>query len=150
MRLRTGALVLATAATVAALGGGWSPGGAARAAKALPPRALFTARQADEGRALYAQRCAMCHGAALEGTFETPALTGRFVANWAGRPAGDLYAYLGRAMPQFAPGSLSPQDDVRLVAFLLAANGYPPGTTPLPADEATLQGMLLGAPGMAR
>ena len=150
MRLRTGSLVLATAALLAALGGGSALGGAAQAARVKRPRPLFTAQQADEGRMVYAQRCAMCHGPALEGTFETPALTGRFVANWAGRPAGDLYAYLGRAMPQFAPGSLSPQDDARLVAYLLSANGYPAGATPLPADDTALKGMVLGMPAVAQ
>ena len=70
---------------------------------ATPPRGFYSAAAAEEGARLYAERCAMCHGAALEGTHEVPGLTGKFVANWAGRPVGDLPAYLGRAMPQFAP-----------------------------------------------
>lgn len=99
----------------------------------------YAAQQADEGARIYAVRCAMCHGARLEGTVETPGLTGKFVANWAGRPVGDLYDYLGRAMPQMAPGSLAPQENVRLVAFLLRANGAPAGPAPLPADSAALR-----------
>lgn len=97
--------------------------------------ALFSQAQAEQGAALYAERCAMCHGRSLEGTHEVPGLTGKFVANWGGRPVGDLSRYVGRAMPQFAPGSLAPDETARLVAFILQANGYPgasvaAGTTP--------------------
>jgi cytochrome c len=100
---------------------------------------VYTGSQAAEGAAVYARQCAMCHGAMLEGTVETPALTGKFVANWAGRPVGDLFDYLARAMPQMAPGTLQPEDNVRLVAFILQANGAPAGTRSLPADSALLQ-----------
>ena len=100
---------------------------------------VFSAEQADEGARVYAMQCAMCHGARLEGTVETPALVGKFVANWAGRPLGDLFDYLGRAMPQGSPGRLTPQDNARLVAFILRANGAPAGDAALPADAAALQ-----------
>jgi mono/diheme cytochrome c family protein len=100
---------------------------------------VYTADQAARGAQLYAQRCAMCHGAMLEGTYETPALKGKFVANWGRMPLGDLYDYLGRAMPQFAPGTLKPEENAELVAFLLEANGLPAGRTPLPADNMALR-----------
>jgi mono/diheme cytochrome c family protein len=108
---------------------------------------VYTAAQADEGARVYAVQCAVCHGARLEGTVETPGLVGKFVANWAGRPVGDLFDYLARAMPQSSPGTLTPQDDARLVAFILRANGAPPGNTPLPADGAKLQRIAFDAPG---
>ena len=95
------------------------------ATAATAPRGYYVRADAERGAALYAERCAMCHGATLEGTHEVPGLTGKFVANWAGRPAGDLPAYLGRAMPQFAPGSLQPDEAAQLAAFLLQSNGYP-------------------------
>jgi mono/diheme cytochrome c family protein len=100
---------------------------------------VYTAAQADEGARVYATQCAMCHGARLEGTVETPGLVGKFVANWAGRPLGDLFDYLGRAMPQGSPGRLDPQDNARLVAFILRANGAPAGDAALPADAAALR-----------
>lgn len=109
-------------------------------------RGFYLELQATEGAALYAQRCAMCHGAALEGTFEVPGLTGKFVANWAGRPLGDLYGYLGRAMPQFAPGTLAPADNARILAFLLKANGYPAGAGPLAPDSPQLKASLPAPP----
>ena len=100
---------------------------------------LYTAQQADEGARIYAVQCAMCHGARLEGTVETPGLVGKFVANWAGRPLGDLLDYLARAMPQSSPGKLSAADNARLVAFILRANGAPSGDSPLPTDAAPLR-----------
>ena len=104
---------------------------------------VYTEAQAGEGARVYAVRCAMCHGPGLAGTVETPGLVGKFMANWAGRPLGDLYDYLGRAMPQPSPGSLTAEDNARLVAFLLKANGVAAGTTTLPADSAALRRLVL-------
>ncbi len=114
---------------------------------ALPTAAAtptYTASQAEEGSQLYAERCAMCHGMRLEGTYETPGLTGKFIANWGNRPLSDLFDYLGRAMPQFAPGTLTPEEDARIVAFLMKQNGAPAGNVALPADSTALRGMRLG------
>ena len=108
---------------------------------------VYNGVQADEGARVYAVQCAVCHGARLQGTVETPGLTGKFVANWAERPLGDLFDYLARAMPQSAPGTLSPQDNARLVAFILRANGAPAGSSPLPADGAALRRIDFDAPG---
>lgn len=102
-------------------------------------RGVYTAEQAAEGARLYAVHCAMCHGARLEGTVETPQLVGKFMAEWAGRPLGDLFDYISRAMPQHAPGSLPPRDNARIIAFLLQANGAPEGERALPAEEAALR-----------
>ncbi len=107
----------------------------------------YTTEQAEGGARLYAIQCAMCHGRRLEGVGEVPALTGRFVANWAGRPVGDLFAYIAQAMPQHAPGSLSPEQTAQLVALILQANGAPSGRNALPADEAALSRITFDPPG---
>lgn len=99
----------------------------------------YSAEQAEAGARTYAIHCAMCHGEQLEGKFEIPPLTGRFVANWAGRPVADLFAYVSDAMPQHAPGILSPAQNAELVALLLRENGAPVGGTPLPADRRRLE-----------
>lgn len=108
---------------------------------------VYSAAQADEGARVYAAHCAMCHGARLEGTVETPELVGRFVARWADRPLADLFDYVSRAMPQSAPGRLGPEDNARLVAFILRANGAPAGDRLLPADDAALRRIVFDAPG---
>ena len=100
---------------------------------------VYTEAQATAGAQIYGERCVMCHGAQLEGTYEIPGLTGKFAANWSRKPLGALSDYIARAMPQSAPGSLAPEETAHVVAFLLKANGMPAGTRPLPADSAALQ-----------
>ena len=123
---------VAAIATLAMTAGGPAAGKGSRSGG-------YSAEQAQEGARVYAVQCAMCHGARLEGTVETPGLTGKFVANWAGRPLADLYDYLARAMPQSSPGTLAPEDNARLVAFILRANGAPVGNARLPADSDALR-----------
>ena len=124
---------LAALAAAAALGAG------APATGKGTRSGVYSAAQADEGARVYASQCAMCHGARLEGTVETPGLVGKFVANWAGRPLGDLFDYLALAMQQGSPGRLAPDDNARLLAFILRANGARPGEAALPADSAALR-----------
>ena len=100
---------------------------------------IYTAEQAEQGARIYAVQCAMCHGARLEGTVEVPELVGKFMANWADRPLGDLSDYIARAMPQMAPGTLAPEDNARVVAFILRANGAPAGNRALPSEPAALR-----------
>lgn len=104
---------------------------------------VYSAAQADAGAQLYAARCAQCHGKMLEGTFETPALQNRFIANWSKAPLYDLTAYLARAMPQFAPGSLTPDETAKITAYLLKANAQPAGANALPSDSAALKQIML-------
>lgn len=101
-------------------------------------RGVYSATQAAEGEALYKGACASCHGDSLMGTFEVPALTGRFVGNWSNGSVGTLFTYVSDAMPQMAPGTLSPEDNAKIVAYLLKANGMPAGSQPLPSDRAAL------------
>jgi mono/diheme cytochrome c family protein len=108
---------------------------------------VYTEAQAGEGGVIYAERCAMCHGKAQEGTWEVPPLRGKFLANWGRAPLSSLYDYLGHAMPQFAPGTLAPQDNVRLIAFLLKANSQPAGAKPLVEDRAALAAIRMDGAG---
>ena len=84
-----------------------------------------------------AARCATARG--WRAPWETPALVGKFVAERGGRPVRDLFDYVSRAMPQPAPGSLSPEDNARVVAYLLQANRAPDGNRMLSADAAALR-----------
>lgn len=125
-------------------------GPATRPAAAPAPsvrEGVYTAEQAKAGARTYAIRCAVCHGSRLEGSYEVPALTGKFVAHWARRPVWPLFDYVSRAMPQPAPGSLSPTENAALIAFLLEANGLPAGERPLPSDQAGLSAIAFDGPG---
>lgn len=132
---RTAPLLAATVVAIAAI--------AATPAPVSTRDGVYTAAQAADGARLYAAQCAMCHGRMLEGTFEIPGLGDRFIAQWSNAPLSNLHDYLGRAMPQFAPGSLSPDNNSKIIAFLLQANGLPGGSTALPADPAALSRIMV-------
>ena len=48
----------------------------------------------------------------------------------------DIFNFVAKLMPAGTPGSLTHDQDVQIMAFLLQQNGYPPGTKELTYDEA--------------
>ena len=110
------------------------------------------------GAAIYAQKCAVCHGPRGEGIEKNPRLIGRepppgFVfATDAKAPktignywpyATTLYDYLHRTMPLTAPGSLTSDETYSLAAFLLSENGIIPSTATI--DAKTLPAVKMPA-----
>jgi alcohol dehydrogenase (cytochrome c) len=99
----------------------------------------FSRAQADQGSAVYAQRCARCHGAHLDDGEFAPALRGRaFTEHWAGRPLSELYTLMQQQMPPEGPGTLDPAAYAQLLAYLLSENGERAHGTLLPSDSAPL------------
>jgi S-disulfanyl-L-cysteine oxidoreductase SoxD len=94
---------------------------------------VYTDEQSTRGEALYAQVCANCHGAGLEGIDMSPALTGGvFGSNWNDLTVGDLAERIRTTMPMDRPGTM-PRDEVAdVTAFLLEANKFPSGSAALP------------------
>ena len=100
---------------------------------------------AKEGAAIYAAKCAGCHGATgTEGPM--PRLVGGHNTLATERPlktvgsywpyATTIYDYVHRAMPYNAPQSLSPDETYAVTAWLLFQNG-------LMAEEAVLDARTL-------
>lgn len=94
---------------------------------------------AGEGKAVYEQKCAICHGLAGEGSsplypklvdanpkdfraFDTDFRIAHTIGNY-WPYATTLYDYIRRTMPLTAPGSLKPDETYAVVAYLLHANG---------------------------
>jgi mono/diheme cytochrome c family protein len=94
---------------------------------------IYSAAQAGRGQSLYSQRCATCHGAALNGAQGPPLVGDAFVGNWRSEPLSALVDKIHNTMPADAPGELTPQQSVDLVAFILKSGGFPSGTTELAA-----------------
>ena len=88
---------------------------------------VYTAEQAARGQEIYVVACRQCHPPA---THSGPAFTGA----WAGRRLWDLFEYVQESMPKSDPGSLSPGDYARVLAYLLSLNGMPVGKDELPTD----------------
>src|SRR5436190_22810866 len=60
-----------------------------------PPAPVYTAAQAEAGRAAYDISCSGCHLPDLRGSFEAPQLTGsNFLNQWGDKTISDLYTYL--------------------------------------------------------
>jgi len=73
---------------------------------AQPPRASFTAAQAEAGRAAYDATCSGCHLRDLKGQFEAPQLAGgNFLNQWGGKTVAELHGYLMSSMPPTSPGA---------------------------------------------
>ncbi len=97
--------------------------------------ALYTEDQATRGALAYYQNCAMCHGPALDGQlggYSGPALKGAEFAD----PSydfhvSDIFNFVAKLMPAATPGSLSHDEDVLIMAFILQQNGYPAGSKAL-------------------
>jgi polar amino acid transport system substrate-binding protein len=102
-----------------------------------PPPALYTKAQAAAGRQIFATKCVVCHGANLQGT-AAPSVAGNdflTTAQHNGWTLAIIRYIVFKLMPLNSPSSLSPTDDAKLMAFLLASNCYPAGTTPFPSDD---------------
>jgi len=98
--------------------------------------AIFTAAQAEAGKAKFLPNCSMCHGPTLAGR-SGPALKGPTFANEkAGFHVGDVFTIVAQNMPATNPGSLEKDDYVEIMAYILQENGYPAGDTALTYDDA--------------
>ena len=107
--------------------------------------ALYTASQAASGAQIFAQSCATCHGAALEGV-AGPALKGpvfRQMAAAQNLNAQSLLDVISASMPQDNPASLSPVQYAALAAYILQQNGYPAGSADLSSTTPNLKDLNL-------
>jgi cytochrome c5 len=107
----------------------------------------YTASQAQQGKILYEKQCALCHGETLEGAGQIAPLSGdEFMAAWAGRTLADLYTQTQKTMPTSQPGSLKPDETVKLLAYILRANKFPAGKTELPQGLESLKAIHIERP----
>ncbi len=93
---------------------------------------VYSREQAVRGEDAYMGYCRSCH---------TPEShnSDTFVSTWNGKPLAELFDYILERMPKNEPGSLSRQEVVDVVAYLLRLNRMPQGTDELPADSAALK-----------
>lgn len=89
----------------------------------------FTSSQMTRGEKQFAQSCSTCHGEHLEGG-AGPALTGptfETLSKKVGANVGDIFTYMTTNMPLNEPASLSHDQYVSIMAFILSRNGYKAG-----------------------
>src|SRR6266508_2204522 len=102
---------------------------------------IYTDAQAARGQAVYDNKCASCHGLRLEGGSASALSGDKFTDRWArgDKSVDDLYYITRTQMPFGAGNTLSKQQYIDTVAYILKANGYKAGTQELPADPALLK-----------
>jgi mono/diheme cytochrome c family protein len=123
---------------------------AASAQQPDPPRKTatrdpaFTVAQAERGKQVYDASCSSCHLAGLDGSSNPTAnakgaalIGARFVQDFGEGKISALFNKMKRDMPNEKPGSLTDQQYLDLVAFVLQQNKFPAGPAELTVDSAT-------------
>jgi cytochrome c5 len=97
------------------------------------PAPLTAASQVEQGKQLYGDHCAECHGAAGQGSAKAPPVVGKDAFPLAPRAgakrdamfhtAADVFGWAVQHMPGDAPGSLATDQYLAIFAFDLTANG---------------------------
>jgi quinoprotein glucose dehydrogenase len=89
---------------------------------------IYSAQQAERGRAAYMQSCAACHADDLRGRATAPSLVDEsFAFLYNDVSVGELLEKIQKLMPSDRPGSLSGETYRDIVAFLLQVNKFPAG-----------------------
>jgi mono/diheme cytochrome c family protein len=101
---------------------------------AAPAGGVYSAAQANRGRVVIESHCSSCHGDDLLG-LEGPALIGNaFMLKWEQRNLDILFRKIRDTMPTGAVTSVSDDEKIDAVAYMLQRNGFAEGTTELTAD----------------
>jgi mono/diheme cytochrome c family protein len=135
---------MAAALFATLLAGGFAAN-AALAADATPAGktagdGIFTTDQSKRGEAIYNANCAMCHQPDLGGKEPVPELAGdKFLSHWLNHPVAELFTRVSTTMPQGKPGSLTHDQYIDVISFLIDANGFKSGATELKADSDALK-----------
>jgi mono/diheme cytochrome c family protein len=105
-------------------------------------KGAYTAEQAKRGKQVFHTECSSCHGATeFSGT--------AFEEGWRDKAVGAFFGLVRGTMPEDRPGALTEQQYVDVVAFVLELNGYPAGSTELPADRGVLSKLRFDKPAAA-
>lgn len=97
---------------------------------------FFALAQAGVGAEVFDRSCLECH--------DVIEMYGPdFLFEWQGSSVGRLLRVIRETMPDDTPGSLSNDDYLAVVAYILELNGLPPGPAALPALESVLDELVI-------
>ena len=100
---------------------------------------VYSADQAAVGKTVFEANCATCHRADLSGD-RGPALKGDpFFSSWENGSVSSLFLKIKETMPKNRASSLTDDNYVSIVAYLLQANAFPPSTKGVALDTDDLE-----------
>jgi S-disulfanyl-L-cysteine oxidoreductase SoxD len=92
---------------------------------------VYTAAQADRGKAVYATHCVRCHGDDLGANRAYPLAGERFIDHWEARTLEHLIRLIRTMPPGAEAGAVGENDKRDVMAYLLQQNGFPAGSAEL-------------------
>ncbi len=111
---------------------------------------VFTEVQASRGQAVYPGSCGTCHGRRLNGAPDDPDMRStpplaraRFLRVWEGRSLATLFEYTRATMPENNPNSLTDQEYVDVIAYMLTVGRIPAGDDELRPDPQSLARVVI-------
>ncbi len=93
-----------------------------------PPSSPTIGQFADAGKTVFAGRCAKCHGDQGQG-ISGPAIIGQYANLGKYNTAQSLLSFVDTTMPFDAPGSLSHQEYLQVLCYLLVQNNFASSST---------------------
>lgn len=110
---------------------------------------VYTATQAQRGKATFDLNCSRCHDSDLTGSDRGPALVGEtFLANWMDGSLEALFNLVRDTMPQGNASTVNDAAKADVLAYILETNALPAGTTDLPVEGAVLDGISITRKGV--
>ena len=112
---------------------------------------VYTQEQRKRGETLYSSACSQCHGERLNGAAApdqppSPAIArAAFLRKWDGKSVAELATYVREMMPTDAPGTLTEQQGVDVLAHMFAVSEMPAGEKELPTDPKALGAIVIEA-----
>jgi cytochrome c5 len=143
VRIAAAAIALTAAIGVRALAA--QPSGQSPAPPKTIKDKVFTKEQAARGADLYAKSCDRCHDPAKVPAGKKPGpptIGAKFLENWQDKTLGELYGTIFNTMPGDGTLILTADQSLDLVAYVLQANGFPAGETPLKNDD-VMKGIVI-------
>jgi mono/diheme cytochrome c family protein len=111
---------------------------------------IFTEAQAKRGQAVYSGACGMCHGRRLNGAPDDPDMRStpplaraKFLRDWEGRSLATLFEYTRATMPEGNPGSLTEEEYVDIISYMLSVSRMPAGDDNLRPDPQSLARVVI-------
>jgi mono/diheme cytochrome c family protein len=105
---------------------------------------VYTDDEAVRGKAQYNTTCSACHMEDLSGSGQALPLAGdSFMDIWEGQTMNDFLQLVQGTMPQDKPGSLTADQALDVISYILQQNKFPAGKEELKNDPDALKSILI-------